>query len=239
MNQKELINKLGKRVTVLLSEKNEGIAAALNRLMEYCMSRGAIWMLSLDQDSVCPPDYVNSMRPFLTVVDKLAIVAPVIEDRNIGLIGHRPKERFEAVNTCITSGSFQNIVVWEKIGKYDESMFIDSVDFEFCYRVRKAGFKVIQVRDVQLLHELGASETRKFLLWKVTVNRHSAFRKYYIAQNNIYYPLKHGLWLHFVRGIFRNVKLIFIVLLYEDEKKHKITQIIKGWINGFKMNRSE
>ena len=214
-------------ITILLSNKNEGIAAALNRLMEYCAKKNVLWILSLDQDSVCPPDYVKKMRPYLTIEDKLGIVAPVIVDRNIGLVGHNPKEKFAKVNTCITSGSFQNISVWKKVGKYDESMFIDSVDFEYCYRVRKAGFKVIQVRDVQLLHELGDSKKRRFIFWKITDNGHSAFRKYYIARNNVYYPLKHRLWLHFIRGNFRNVGLIIIVLLYESDKKNKINSIIK------------
>ena len=237
INQKELVKIFQNKITILLSNKNEGIATALNRLMEYCAKKNILWMLSLDQDSICPYDYVKKMIPYLTIIDNLGIVAPVIIDRNIGLIGHKPKEEFAEVNTCITSGAFQNVSVWKKVGKYDESMFIDSVDFEFCYRVRKAGFKVIQVRDVQLLHELGESKKRRFLFWKITDTGHSAFRKYYIARNNIYYPLKHRLWLHFIRGNFRNIRLVFIVLLYENDKKNKIGSIIKGWKNGLKVKR--
>ena len=108
-------------------------------------------------------------------------------------------------------------------------MFIDSVDFEYCYRMRKNGYGVVQVKNVQLLHELGNSHKKKFLFWKIDVTGHSAFRKYYIARNNIYYPLKHGLWLRFLRGNFRNLGLLVIVILYEDNKKEKIKAIFKGW----------
>lgn len=34
-------------------------------------------------------------------------------------------------------------------------MFIDSVDFEFCYRVRQAGYLVIQSRKLSLDHSIG------------------------------------------------------------------------------------
>lgn len=166
---------------------------------------------------------------YLSREPNLGIVAPVIIDRNVGVVGHNPSKKYSHVNTCITSGAFSKISAWEKIGKYDESMFIDSVDFEYCYRMRKNGFGVIQVKDVTLLHELGESSKKNFLFWKVNVTGHSAFRKYYIARNNVYYPLKHHLWLHFIRGNIRNLGLILIVLLYETPKKEKVRSICKGW----------
>ena len=192
-------------------------------------------MLSLDQDSVCQEDFVKEMSKYLTIEKRLGIVAPVIKDRNIGIVGHNPVKKIQHVNTCITSGAFSNLKAWKRIGGYDERMFIDSVDFEYCYRMRKNKYGVIQVRDVQLLHEIGASEKRRFLFWNVVVNGHSAFRKFYIAQNNVYYPLKHHLWLHFIRGNFRNLGLMFVVLLYEDNKKDKLAAIIKGWIKAYRI----
>ena len=118
-------------------------------------------------------------------------------------------------------------------------MFIDSVDFEYCYRMRKNGFGVIQVSEVQLLHQLGESEKHHFLFWTVQVNGHSAFRKYYIARNTVYYPLKHKLWLRFVRGNIRNLWLIIVVLFYEDDKINKLKAIMKGWKAGFRAFRKK
>lgn len=221
-------------VKVLASQTNVGIAAALNKLMLWGDESGYDWMLSLDQDSVCAENYVSLMVPYLTIEEKVGIVAPVIVDRNIGVVGHNPKSEYAHVNTCITSGAFSNISAWKEIGEYDESMFIDSVDFEYCYRMRKNGYGVIQIKNVHLLHEIGRSEKRRFLLWKVEVKNHSAFRKYYMARNNVYYPLKHRLWLHFLRGNVRNLQMMAIVLIYETNKKKKIEAILRGWKDGFK-----
>ena len=221
-------------VILIKSEKNLGIATALNRLMLWGYQNGCDWMLSLDQDSVCEKDFVVRMEPYLTIERNLGVVAPVIVDRNVGVVGHNPKSKYAHVNTCITSGAFSKVSAWKRIGEYDESMFIDSVDFEYCYRMRKYGYGVIQVRDVQLLHELGRSQKKRFLFWKIKVTGHSAFRKYYIARNNIYYPLKHGMWLRVVRGNIRNIGMIVVTLLYENDKVRKIKSIYKGWKNGFK-----
>ena len=220
-------------VILLNSKNNLGIAAALNRLMQWGYDRNYKWMLSLDQDSVCDKNYVVRMMPYLDIESKLGIIAPVIVDRNVGVVGHNPVESYMHVNTCITSGAISRISAWKEIGKYDESMFIDSVDFEFCYRMRKYGYGVIQVRDEKLLHELGESKKKRFFLWKIDVTGHSSFRKYYIARNNVYYPLKHHLWLHFVRGNLRNVVLICIVILYENNKGKKISSILRGWRDAF------
>jgi len=223
-------------VIFIKSNSNIGIAAALNRLIQWGAEKEYDWMLSLDQDSICPETFVGNMTPYLSVEEHIGIAAPVIVDRNIGVVGHNPEKSWSEVRTCITSGSFNNIAAWRDTGGYDESMFIDSVDFEYCFRLRKNGYKVIQVSRVQLSHELGESQKRRFLFWKVDVNGHSAFRKYYIARNNVYYPLKHRLWLHFIRGNLRNLWLLVLVTLYEDEKTEKRKAVLKGWKAGFHQN---
>lgn len=222
-----------KNVKLLKSDSNVGIAAALNRLMQWGFEKEYTWMLSLDQDSVCDEHYVSNIEPFLNIEPALGVVAPIIVDRKVGVIGHNPKKEYSHVNTCITSGAFSRISAWMDIGKYDESMFIDSVDFEFCYRMRKAGYGVIQIKKVKLLHELGKSQKRRFLFWRIDITRHNAFRKYYIARNNVYYPLKHHLWLRLLRGNFRNVSLIASIILYEDNRKKKIESVCKGWKDAY------
>lgn len=236
-NQDRIKDEFQDKVILIISSENIGIAAALNRLMKKSEELGATWMLSLDQDSVCPNSFCNEMSKYLKLELNFGIVAPVIVDRNVGVVGHNPEKEYKFVRTCITSGAFTKISVWKEAGGYDEFMFIDSVDFEFCYRVRKAGYQVVQVKGVRLLHEIGKSKKRRFLFWKVNITGHSAYRKYYIARNNVYYPLKHHLWLHFVRGCFRNLKLFCIVILYEDNKTEKCNSILKGWSSGLTNKR--
>lgn len=222
-------------IILLKNSNNMGIAYALNRLMEYGYKRNFEWMISLDQDSACPRNYVAVMSKLITVIPKAGIIAPVIKDRNIGVIGHNPTGDYKDVNTCITSGACTSINAWKKVSGFDEKMFIDSVDFDFCYRVRQAGYRVVQTSKITLKHSLGKSKVVNILFWKKNVSVHSPFRYYYIAQNEVYYPKKNKLYLFFLRGNLRNIKHILNVLLYEPQKLKKVKAIFRGWYNGVRM----
>lgn len=233
-NKNEVEEILGdyKDVCLMKNKENLGIATALNQACEAAFEKGFQWILTLDQDSVCPLDLVERLSDAEKEADSVGIIAPVIIDRNVGIVGHST-DGIQKVRTCITSGALTNLKAWKKIGGFDEKMFIDSVDFDFCFRLRKAGYFIYQTNAVTLDHAIGDSKKCRFLFWTFNNLEHSAFRDYYIAQNNIYYPKKNRLWLHFIRGNFRNLKSIFIVLLYEEDKNNKINAICRGWRKGF------
>jgi GT2 family glycosyltransferase len=50
--------------------------------------------------------------------------------------------------------------VFEKVGYFDERFFMFSEDSDFCYRMRKAGWKVYLLKDAKLLHIKGASRRK-------------------------------------------------------------------------------
>ncbi|HEL1563402.1 TPA: glycosyltransferase family 2 protein [Streptococcus suis] len=227
----EVIKQFSK-IILIKNHENRGIACALNQLMNFGEINQYSYMLTLDQDSKCPSDYIQEMLPFFKIDKRIAVVAPVIKDVNIGVVGHAPSP-YGFVKTCITSGSVVSIEAWKEIGGYDELLFIDSVDFDFCYRLRKAKYLILQTDRKYLIHEIGNGEVKKILFWKVNVTNHSPFRKYYISRNNIYYPLKNRMYLRFLRGIIRDIWLIFIVLFFEDCKVSKIKNIIKGMHDAF------
>lgn len=234
-NVKQLIVQLKLNAKLITNHRNKGIAAALNQLFNAAKNENYDWMLTLDQDSICPPNFVKQLMNFKKISCNIGIIAPVIFDRNVGIIGHNPASPYDDVKTCITSGALTSVSAWDQIGGFDEKMFIDSVDFEYCYRLRKNGFRVIQVASVKLNHSIGEARYCHFLFWKFKNTEHSAFRDFYIAQNNVYYPRKHHLIAHFIRGNYRNIKNILIVLLYESNKKAKVKSIFTGWKHGLLM----
>ncbi|HEM5150950.1 TPA: glycosyltransferase family 2 protein, partial [Streptococcus suis] len=177
----EVIKQFSK-IILIKNHENRGIACALNQLMNFGEINQYSYMLTLDQDSKCPSDYIQEMLPFFKIDKRIAVVAPVIKDVNIGVVGHAPSP-YGFVKTCITSGSVVSIEAWKEIGGYDELLFIDSVDFDFCYRLRKAKYLILQTDRKYLIHEIGNGEVKKIFCWKVNVTNHSPFRKYYISRN--------------------------------------------------------
>ncbi|RYM93672.1 glycosyltransferase family 2 protein [Bifidobacterium animalis] len=231
----ELANKY--HCDLIRNSLNKGIAAALNQATSAGAEKHFDWMLSLDQDSTCPPNFCFALSQFFDVDEKTAIVAPIIRDRKNGIIGHNPESEYADVRTCITSGSCTRVSAWKSVSGYDEVLFIDSVDFDFCYRLRKAGYRILQTRAAVLDHSIG--EAKRSKLFNIPHSQHSAFRYYYIARNNIYYPKKNHMYLRMLRGHIRNCRALFGIILFESDKRGKCKSLLRGWIAGCTMHRRD
>lgn len=218
-------------VSLQKSKKNLGIAVALNRLSQYAMENKFEWILTLDQDSKCPSNLVKEYEKYINI-NNIGILCPFIKDINTEFNYNKETTLDMCVDKCITSGSLVKIEVWNQINGYDESMFIDGVDFDFCRRVKDAGFKIIRVDNVILNHEIGHITLRNFFLIRVLVMNHNSFRKYYIARNIIYLERKSGNMFSRILSIVRVWKQIAIVILYETDKLNKIKAMLTGMKDG-------
>ena len=230
---KGLLNQYNQsKISILWNRENQGIAKALNQLTSAAQKEGFDWILTLDQDSVVPSNIVGEFEKYINN-SSVGILCPIICDRNKDE-EIKINEDCTEIDECITSGSLLNIKAWSEIGGFDERMFIDGVDFDICYRLRQRGYKIYCIHSVVLLHELGHIEYHRFLFWKVLVKNHSAFRKYYIPRNIIYTAKKRRSTLLVVKGLLQEIKLIGIVIFYEEDKLNKIRCICRGIYDGFK-----
>jgi rhamnosyltransferase len=227
---------LYKNIIIIKNESNLGIATALNQAMSYCQTKGYMWVLTLDQDSVCPTNLMEEYRKYLDLPN-VAMVSPVIADRNRKekLRGRVPNTHYEVVDKCITSAALTSVAVWEEIGGFDSQMFIDLVDFEYCKRVILNGYEIIKINTVVLLHEIGHITQHKFLIWEINVKNHSPFRKYYMARNILYDAQKHKTKDSIMKAYLRVLKLFIITILFEKDKAKKGIAIIKGFKIGKKL----
>lgn len=218
-------------VQLLRSSTNKGIAWALNRLCEKAIEYGTNWILTLDQDSVSPSNIIEGLYRN-TSKECTGIICPQIVDVNAGII-NEGNAGVESVKECITSGSLLNLKAWESINGFDEVMFIDNVDFEFCYRLRETGWNIYKDNRVKLTHEIGNIQIRRFFCFKVIVKNHNEFRKYYIARNTIYFARKNTQKM--IKANLQVIKQVLIVILYEKKKSQKISKILKGVKDGYKI----
>jgi len=223
------------KIHIIKNEKNLGIAKALNQAMSFCESKGYTWVLTLDQDSVCPPNLIQEYTKYLEIPNT-AILSPVIDDRNMKI---RPNvhsaDNYEEIEKCITSATLTNVEIWKVLGGFDEMMFIDLVDFEYCKRIIQKGYKVLRINTVILLHEVGHITQPRFLFWDLIILNHSPFRKYYLARNVIYLAKKHKTPISAFMAYLRVIKLLMVTVVYEDDKANKAKAIIRGLKSGWKL----
>ncbi|MFC7850187.1 glycosyltransferase [Arthrobacter sp. NPDC057388] len=235
---------------VIYSRTNDGIAAALNRLAEACLERGATHILTLDQDSVCSPAMVSGLAPELG--DGVGMVTPYIVDRNKLTLEDYQRltlpqvERYEqpARRGAITSGAMVSLDAWARIGGFDELFFIDYVDYDFNKRLMDAGYSILRVNTVPLLHEVGrATRTwllvpRKDLAGRWHVERffafgHSATRCYYKARNRVLFTRKHGRTLGITHeGVWQLPQQIALTLMFEKQRSAKLKSFVRGIRDG-------
>lgn len=243
-----MLKELEKDITIIYLEKNKGIAYALNKGINYSIEKGYDWILTLDHDSIVTDDMIENMLKCYGNFDKelrekVAMLVPThVEEKeyeNSNIISNEEKfsKPYIEVLTEITSGALTKADIYKNIGLYDEKLFIDLVDHDYCLSLNRKGFKVIQVSSAVLIHNLGESVKKNVLGLKMTPTNHSPLRRYYMSRN------RHYIWDKYKddfpkwvltdkrRFITENLKII----LFEDKKIEKFKYIKKG-IEDYKNN---
>jgi rhamnosyltransferase len=226
------IEKISDNITLIRNKGNEGIAKALNQIFEYAEDKGCDLVVTLDQDSVCPEDYLKKFILYFEL--EFGMLCPVIIDINAGVDARKTIDfstDIQEVKGCITSGSITKVSAWKKVNGFDESMFIDSVDYDFCDRIIGAGYKVLRVNTIKLNHEIGHQTRHKLFGINIYVKNHSAFRKYFIGRNIAYIARKRHQPL--IRPVLQEIKQLLLIIFYEDEKRKKARALLNGAKEGF------
>lgn len=168
---------------------NKGIAAALNAGCQRLTEAGCDVALTMDQDSGFPAKHADSI---LRAVEKLlethAIVGLDYEVRDNleNNLGTSDEPVFIDVDYWITSGNFLSLEIFQEIGGFNEELFIDYVDTEFCQRVRRVGKAICYLPGYALDHEIG--NPIQFSLFGKTYQamNHSPVRYFYRYRNCVY-----------------------------------------------------
>ncbi|WP_186758270.1 glycosyltransferase family 2 protein [Loigolactobacillus coryniformis] len=221
-------------ITITGFNDNRGIAAALNAIMIFFQKKHFNWVLTFDQDSLPPETLLEKFLPYLGMND-VAIISPAVWDLSESSTDYeRTENPFDYIEQCITSGSLTRITDWQAINGYDERMFIDLVDFDFCRRLILSGRKLIRVNQAVLRQEIGHSKQVMVFSRRIPVDNHSTFRKYYQARNSIYYFKKFRAQSD--RKVYWDeAKLYIKTLFFERDKWSKLKSISKGICAGVKM----
>lgn len=238
------LNKLSNDLsaTIIFNDINFGIAFALNQGITFAAEGQYDWILTLDQDSLAPVDYLQTMfRAYESCDEKesVAIISPVYQT-STGLISFATNfsesSDYSIVKTTMTSGNLVKTVTFQKVGLFDESFFMDFVDHEFCLRIRSNKLLILESHKSILVHSLGDSKIHEFIGLKVVTSGHSPLRRYYKYRNMVK-TLKAYYWFDFL-ALAKDFKSLLFepakILLFEVDKVPKLTSIFKGIIDGLK-----
>lgn len=226
---------------------NKGIAIAQNIGIAKAKELGCKHIVFFDQDSSFDNHYVNQIVEQYKVIENNKI--------NIFLLGptvfnEKTKKEYKSAfhkystdingfqqrREIISSGSCVAISKIAKVGGLDDELFIDTVDFEWCWRAMHYGYINGITTNVSLNHNVGQREINIFR-HKVIIS--SPFRYYYQYRNFIrlcsrkYVPFS---WKRNV-GIKYFLRIFYFPFVLKDGIKI-VKFMIKGLFAGLKKDRS-
>ncbi len=245
---RKLISNVSCDIALIENQVNKGVAYALNQIMSWSYKSNADWVLTLDDDSECYPNIINMYKEFIQSnrVSNLASLTCLREDRNYvehnnsgNIIGgaHQVQmnQDISFVDTCITSGNLVCVQAWKKIKGFNNKLFIDMVDDDFCLRLRGAGYNIVRINEYGYLHELGHDIiTVKFFGKEKRVFAYSLKRKFYTARNVRYLVKTYNLG---IKNVYHSylIKRVLGTLLYEKNKIKGLKAYISGYEAGKKL----
>ncbi len=203
--------------------ENIGLARALNVAAKKAFNDGYQWLLTMDQDSRFEEEdfkqYLKESEQYIN--ESVAIFSPWHQTSYSVL---KPDLLVEEVDYIMTSGNLVNLNILNKLDFFCEWLFIDGIDMEYCFRVRKLGYKIIRVNTIELTHELGDAIKHTLFGRVFETTNHSALRRYYIVRNSsylkdMYYDMDPDFW-----EINSEIKKMCTkIVLFE---KHKFSKLI-------------
>jgi rhamnosyltransferase len=228
------------RVRYIDLGSNLGLGRALNVGFDYAVANGIEYVVTFDQDSNAAPDLIsrlsNAMERASDLFPNCAAVSPVFFDRRDNVKQYFPfytsekgfiepvfpsenGPEFVKADVLITSGMLVKASVWKESVKYDESLFVDYTDTEWCFRARSLGYQIVGCLNVEMGH--APSDAPPARVFGLSFFRYSPLRRYYFFRNTtrlIKQSYVEGYW---KRRLIIGLLLRFVVNVFIDNQKLK------------------
>jgi rhamnosyltransferase len=225
-----------------------GIAGAFNAGLAALFARDIEAVALLDQDSTVPAQFFRMMREICSGFgSRPFIVGPRIFDENEqrflpelmtnGLTLRRvPIDAGGSTQRCaflISSGSVISRGAFMRLGQFDESLFIDHVDTEYCLRALARDVPLYVVPSLILAHRIGAKRRHRIGPFQMSAMHHPWYRRYYGARNAVQLGIRYGM--RFPVAVVPSLLTVWQVMqivLCEQDKRVKLKGILLGVADG-------
>jgi rhamnosyltransferase len=182
-------------VSVIRFASNAGIARSLNTGLQYANEHHASWILTVDQDSVLGPNYVNDAVRIASagIAANLqigALGAGIVQDRSgpiryptsdIGI----PHLSCLATQEVIQSGTLWNVPQLNAIGGFRTDLGMDAIDAAACLDLRSRDQHILISPELELHHHLGDAQQIQILGRSVIKTGHSRERRHSMVRNRL------------------------------------------------------
>lgn len=218
-----------KKINYIYNGDNLGMATPLNKAAKLARKEKIDWLLTMDQDTNFNFGVIKEIKKRLSTIDykKIGIVTP----------WHNTKLRIKKSNKTIdypldvmTSGNFLNLEIHKKMGGFKDWIFVDGVDMEYCLNLHKNNYQIIRYNDLEIIHNLGEIEYKKFLWKELLITNHTAMRRYYQVRNYHYInDLYNSDFPDYCKRLIKLKAIIIGIIFFEKDKFNKLRACYRGY----------
>jgi len=231
------------QVKVFNFGENLGIAQAQSIGMKWAFENEADFILQMDQDSIPRDDLVEKLLECYEDLTnkgyKIGLVGPQDFDKDTKEFNTARLKKgtfiestnYVSLEQTLSSGSLIPKHVHNVVGGMDDELFIDAVDSEYCWRIRKNGFLVIKNNDALLAHKLGDGKQK--ILGFLNVGVPSPIRHYYQIRNTLLLARRDYVPTYWKYSML--VKVVFKLFVYPftlNKGFERLKYIVKGIKDG-------
>lgn len=180
-------------MSYICNKANIGIAKAQNIALREILKGDYEYVVFLDQDTRVAVDYPSQIAMEFSRIDndRLAVLGPQVVNAVTGGQYASAIHKYEISENgfslrkhIISSGSCMSINALKDVGLMWGELFIDFVDFEWCWRAASKGYQCGVTSHLQISHHVGQREL-SIGKYKVIIS----------AQQRYFYQYRNFIWL--------------------------------------------
>jgi GT2 family glycosyltransferase len=238
------------RLFVIRNERNFGFSEGNNIAIRYALRMGADYTLLLNNDTVVHKDFLTVLEDAARRDQRIGAIGPKVywyaDQDKIQCTGMRFdlwKGREIAINWSKTDLNLDiepkngllpvdyisgvcflvKRKVIEHVGGLDPMYFLYHEEADWCFRSRRAGYKIVCHFDAKIWHKGMASSAMT-----------KRFSQYYPARNRVIFMRKYARTSQFISFLMYH-PLYYIAWLLKNGQPHSIFYYIKGFVAGLLM----
>lgn len=218
-------------LSLLRNQCNLGLAASLNRGIAEANRRGFGWILTLDDDTTVERDMCGQLVEGWSEISKAGPIGILAMSWGAGHQGQSvDRIEYKSKRMVITSGSLMAMAIFDHVGPFREEFIIDSVDTDYCLRVRARGLPVLQLARRGFTQRLGEPRTVKWGPFRRTILEHSALRTYYRVRNSTTLLMEYW-WrepMYAMGCVYCDLQQLLATLFFYRQKDRHLAAMVTG-----------
>lgn len=241
-------------IKYLSLEGNKGLGVALNAGFKLAVDSDIKYMVTFDQDSHAEPDLVSKLESAMRLAksrdEKCIAMSPAFFDRRGGkkipfpfyqsvdgiitpVFVSEDSSGLVRADALITSGMLVDTHAWKAGIKYDDGMFVDFTDTEWCFRVRDQGYTLYGCLNVEMGHAL--SDAPPVKIFGLSFFRYSPVRRYFFFRNTVAVcRMAHTPKCWKKRLVTALVLRFFVNLVIDKNRIQSLKMMMRGVVHGLR-----